>query len=85
MENFPKHVCVAETMTGGNPDILSDPGVIVQKKTTVAAALFGPPVSQKKKTKGTAGRRSTGSMGKSYLWNVRMNMIELASDQIQVY
>lgn len=58
MENFPKHVCIAETMTGGNPDILSEPDIVPQKKPTAAAAIFGPPVAQKKKQKGTPGRRS---------------------------
>lgn len=61
MENFPKHVCIAETMTGGNPDILSDPDVIPQKKPTVASTIFGPPVSAlKKKPKGSPGRKGKG-------------------------
>lgn len=60
MDNFPKHVCIAETMTGGNPDILSDPEVVPQKKATPAATIFGPPVSLKKKPKGTPGRKSKG-------------------------
>lgn len=68
MENFPKHVCIAETMMGGNPDILSDPDVIPQKKPTYAAAIFGPPATQKKKTKGTPGRRSKGGTpGNTYV------------------
>lgn len=60
MENFPKHVCIAESLTGGNPDILSDPEIVPQKKIPYAAAIFGPPVSQKKKVKGTPGRKSKG-------------------------
>lgn len=60
MENFPKHVCIAETRTGGNPDILSDPNIVPQKKPTPAAEIFGPPTSQKKKIKGTPGRKSKG-------------------------
>lgn len=60
MENFPKHVCIAETKTEGNPDILSDPNIVLQKKPTVASAIFGPPTSAKKKPKGTPGRKSKG-------------------------
>lgn len=59
MENFPKHVCIAETRTNGNPDILSDPDIVPQKKPTAAAEIFGPPVT-KKKLKGTPGRKSKG-------------------------
>lgn len=60
MENFPKHVCIAESKTDGNPDILSDPNIVPQKKPTPAAEIFGPPTSQKKKIKGTPGRKSKG-------------------------
>lgn len=64
METFPKQVCTAETLTEGNPNILSDPEFSPQKKINYAAELFGTP--SVKKT-GTPGRRSKGHSSPSEL------------------
>lgn len=55
METFPKQVCMAETLTDGNPNILSDPQFSPQKKVSYTATLFGTPAVKKT---GTPGRRS---------------------------
>lgn len=65
METFPKQVCMAETLTDGNPNILSDPQFSPQKKVNYAAQLFGTPAVKKTST---PGRRSKGHSSPSELY-----------------
>lgn len=49
MEKFPKDVSNAEILVGGNPNILSEPMFLPEKKRNYIAEIFGSP-SPKGKT-----------------------------------
>ncbi|CAH0553598.1 unnamed protein product [Brassicogethes aeneus] len=52
MQKFPKDVCTAEVKTGGNPNILSEPIFLPEKKINYAAEIFGTPSPKKKLKEG---------------------------------
>lgn len=59
MEKFPKDVVKAEVRLGGNPNILSDPAYLPEKKRNIVAELFGSPSPKVKKVKDKKGRSTS--------------------------
>ncbi|KAF5286651.1 hypothetical protein FQR65_LT12482 [Abscondita terminalis] len=66
MKKFPDDVSKAETKTNGDPNIIEDPIFAPEKKTNIAALIFGNP-KQKKSPKKSASslRKSLGSKSTS--------------------
>lgn len=60
MEKFPKDVLKAEEKVGGNPNILSNPIFLPEKKRNYAAEIFGTP-SPKNTTAKNKKRSSANS------------------------
>lgn len=65
MEKFPRDVTTAETKIGGNPNILSDPACLPEKKRNVVAEVFGSPNA--KKSPRDSNKKPRSSLSKSLL------------------
>ncbi|CAG9815312.1 unnamed protein product [Phaedon cochleariae] len=83
MEKFPKDVTTAEEKTGGNPNILSDPIFIPEKRTNIVAEIFGTPSPKGKGLKDKKQRHSmkNSSRDTAYITHRRF----LGADDYKAY
>ncbi|XP_018561445.1 titin [Anoplophora glabripennis] len=64
MEKFPKDVLKAEEKVGGNPNILSNPMFLPEKKRNYAAEIFGTPSPKNSSSKSKKRSNTNKSSGK---------------------
>lgn len=59
MDKFPADVCHAESLTGGDPDIITSDLFAPEQKPSYSA-IFGTPTQKKTPKSGGRGRHSVG-------------------------
>lgn len=69
MDNFPADVCTAETKTGGDPNILSNP-IFEPPKKIDYSAIFGTPAKKPKSGHGEFRLYFYGKETLNYLINM---------------